>query len=223
MLRGDKMIPTDTKSQILTAAIDLFASLGYEKTTMRAIAKKVGITSASIYYFFDSKESLLTAIFFEFEANFTKYRNPPDAILKAASEKPLDEVLSMLFYTFGSQEEHNRMMTISRIVMSLQYENTAAQNLYEKIMVQDALDYGIRVFKGMHAMGVIKEINFEWTAFAFHSFALLIFQASQRRLDSFADSSDKFEEGIRFLCSTYAPIIAAQTAKSFHSNGLGKT
>ncbi len=201
------MIELDTKSQILSAAIGLFARHGYEKTTMRTIARKVGITSASIYYFFDSKEGLLETIFCEFESNFTKYRNSPDNILNAALEKPLSEVLSMIFYTFGSPDEQYRMMTLSRVVLSLQYENVAAQELYEKVMVSDALDYGVKVLKGLHSIGKIKEIDFEWTAFTFHAFALFIFQMSQRHIEPFTNSSYKFREGIRYFCTTFAQII----------------
>ncbi len=201
------MIETDTKSQILTAALDLFAQNGYEKTTMRAIAKKVGIQSASIYYFFDSKESLLKAIFTEFETNFSKYRNTPDKIFKVAKEKPLSDVLSMLFYTFGSADERDRMMTISRVILSLQYENPSAEELFEKVMVRDAMDYGINILKGLHSLGIIKEIDFKWTAFVFHSFAVAVFEENLRQLKLFEDGKNEYEEGIRFISSQFAKIM----------------
>ncbi len=201
------MSTTDTKSEILSAALNLFARNGYEKTTMRSIAEKVGIKSASIYYFYDSKEDLLNTIFAEFESNFAKYRNSPAAIFDAAMKKPLTEVLSMIFYTFGSADEQRRMMSISRVILSLQYENMAAHNLFEKIMVQDALDYGVDVLKGLHAMGIIKKIDFGWTAFAFHSFAFFVFQENQQHREPFATSNKEFGAGIQFICSAFAQII----------------
>ncbi len=203
------MTATDTKAQILSAAIDLFAQNGYERTTMRTIAKRVGVQSASIYYFFDSKESLLRTIFKEFELNFAKHRNKPNDIIKSAKYKPLSEVLSMLFYTFGNSEEHYRMMTISRVILSLQYENIGAQNLLEKVMIHDALDYGVCVLKGLHSLGVIREIDFQWTAFVFHSFAFAVLQENLRNLMSYADSSKKFEAGVNFLCMEFAKAIKA--------------
>ncbi len=201
------MVETDTKSQILSAALDLFARYGYEKTTMRTIAKKVGIQSASIYYFFDSKETLLKTLFSEFESNFAKYRNSPEDIIKAAQEKPLPEVLSMLFYTFGNPDEIARMTAISRVVLSLQYENTDAHKLIERIMVQEPIDYGALILKDLHTLGIIREIDFRWTSYIFRSFAVAIFEDKLRHLKPDLEDSNEFKEGIRNLCEAFASIL----------------
>ncbi|TWD73431.1 TetR family transcriptional regulator [Kribbella amoyensis] len=52
----------DTKSEIHRAALELFSSQGYEKTSLREIAEQVGITKASLYYHYSSKQDLLRAI-----------------------------------------------------------------------------------------------------------------------------------------------------------------
>lgn len=52
----------DTKGDIHRAALDLFSSRGYEKTSLREIAEQVGITKASLYYHYSSKQDLLQAI-----------------------------------------------------------------------------------------------------------------------------------------------------------------
>ncbi|WBQ06865.1 TetR/AcrR family transcriptional regulator [Kribbella sp. CA-293567] len=60
--------PRDTKAEIHRAALELFSSRGYEKTSLREIAEQVGITKASLYYHYSSKQELLQAIigtFFE--------------------------------------------------------------------------------------------------------------------------------------------------------------
>ncbi|NEA32058.1 helix-turn-helix transcriptional regulator [Streptomyces sp. SID13031] len=44
------------------AALELFSSRGYEKTSLREIAEQVGITKASLYYHYSSKQELLQAI-----------------------------------------------------------------------------------------------------------------------------------------------------------------
>lgn len=198
---------TDTKSQILAAAIELFALNGYEKTTMRKIAEKVGIQSASIYYFFGSKESLLNTIFEEFELNFAHYRNPTAEILKAAEAKPLSEVLSMMFYTFGSPTERDRMIAISRVILSLKYENDDAQRLIDKVLIKAAVDYGVEVLRALHSLGKIKESDFLWTAFTFQSFAVALFEENLRHLKPYVEGKTEYEDGIRFICSTFAEIL----------------
>jgi len=52
----------DTKAEIHAAALELFSSRGYEKTSLREIAEQVGITKASLYYHYSSKQELLQAI-----------------------------------------------------------------------------------------------------------------------------------------------------------------
>ncbi len=201
------MAANETKSKILSSALELFALFGYEKTTMREIAKKVGIRSASIYYFYDSKDRILKTIFNEFESNFAKYRNKPDEIFEASRKMPLSEVLCMLFYTFGDPDEHYRMMTISRVILSLQYENDEAQKLFKKVVVEDALEYGTNILTGLYSLGKIKRIDFQWTSFIFHSFAVAVFQENLRQLKPFEESSRKFEDGIRYLSTQFAQII----------------
>jgi AcrR family transcriptional regulator len=51
------------RTQLLDAAAALFAARGYHATSMRDIAKEVGMLSGSIYYHFESKEEMLLAVY----------------------------------------------------------------------------------------------------------------------------------------------------------------
>ena len=52
-----------TKALILNAALETFHEHGYEKTTMREIAKRAGLSLGSAYYYFRSKEHLIQAFY----------------------------------------------------------------------------------------------------------------------------------------------------------------
>ena len=52
---------TDTGARIRAVALDLFSSQGYEQTSLREIADRVGLTKASLYYHYPSKQALLLA------------------------------------------------------------------------------------------------------------------------------------------------------------------
>jgi len=52
----------DTRQKILSAARELFVRLGYEATTMRALARAIEYTPTAIYHHFESKEALLTEL-----------------------------------------------------------------------------------------------------------------------------------------------------------------
>lgn len=51
-----------TRQAIEQAAIDLFAELGYNATSMRQIAAAAGIQPAAIYHWFPAKEAILTQL-----------------------------------------------------------------------------------------------------------------------------------------------------------------
>jgi len=55
--RRDKRTPS--KKQLMSAAIDCFARLGYQGTTIDRIARAAGVTKGAIYYHFRDKEQLL--------------------------------------------------------------------------------------------------------------------------------------------------------------------
>ncbi len=52
----------ETRRKILEAARRMFVQHGYEATTMRAIAAKIGYTPTAIYHHFRDKEALLTEL-----------------------------------------------------------------------------------------------------------------------------------------------------------------
>ena len=52
----------EVRNQILDAAQALFPEEGYDKTTMRAIAKRAGFTAANIYFYFKNKEEVFYAL-----------------------------------------------------------------------------------------------------------------------------------------------------------------
>ncbi len=52
-----------TRARILEAALFLFKEVGYEQTTMRAVAREAAVALGNTYYYFESKEHLLLAFY----------------------------------------------------------------------------------------------------------------------------------------------------------------
>ena len=50
------------RPRILKAALQLFAEVGYENTSIRELGARLGITSAALYYHFDSKVEILQSL-----------------------------------------------------------------------------------------------------------------------------------------------------------------
>lgn len=90
----------DTKSEILSAAREVFGESGYDRSTVRQIASRAGVDPALIHHYFGSKEDL-------FAASISLPFNPADVVgqvleedLAAAGPK-----LARVFFTVWENEE----------------------------------------------------------------------------------------------------------------------
>ncbi|MFE9255139.1 TetR/AcrR family transcriptional regulator [Streptomyces sp. NPDC006879] len=63
--KGEAKAPKSeqTRTLILETALRLFQERGYDKTTMRAIAKEAGVSVGNAYYYFASKEHLVQGFY----------------------------------------------------------------------------------------------------------------------------------------------------------------
>jgi AcrR family transcriptional regulator len=52
-----------TRTLIMETALRLFQQQGYDRTTMRAIAKEAGVSVGNAYYYFESKEHLIQGFY----------------------------------------------------------------------------------------------------------------------------------------------------------------
>ena len=58
----DEPVAATTRDRILDVALDLFIDQGYDGTSLRQIADRLGITKAALYYHFGAKEDILMAL-----------------------------------------------------------------------------------------------------------------------------------------------------------------
>ena len=71
----------DTRARIQQVALELFAEQGYERTSLREIAERLGVTKAALYYHFKSKEDIVRS--------FTEdYFGRLDALIAWGREQP---------------------------------------------------------------------------------------------------------------------------------------
>ncbi len=55
----DRQPSSSTRDRILDIALELFTEQGYDKTSLRDIAERLGTTKAALYYHFERKEDIL--------------------------------------------------------------------------------------------------------------------------------------------------------------------
>jgi TetR/AcrR family transcriptional regulator, cholesterol catabolism regulator len=75
---------TERRAELLATAAEVFASQGYSATTVREVADAAGILGGSLYYHFDSKESMADEILSTFlDEMWASYEKVLEAALGA--------------------------------------------------------------------------------------------------------------------------------------------
>jgi AcrR family transcriptional regulator len=93
--RGD-----ETRERILDVALELFNKQGYERTSLRQIAERLGVTKAALYYHFKSKEDILLELHLRLHAvgrdALVQLERLDDAAMVAAWPGLLDRLIGLL-------------------------------------------------------------------------------------------------------------------------------
>ncbi|MEV0324237.1 TetR family transcriptional regulator [Streptomyces sp. NPDC050658] len=118
-----------TRDRILEAARTEFSERGYEKTSVRGIAKAAGVDSALVHHYFGTKEQVFASAI---EVAFAPALDAPQAI-----EGPLDGVGERLTrFIFGIWENPATRTPLLAIVRSAVNNETAAAVFRRLIMAQ---------------------------------------------------------------------------------------
>jgi AcrR family transcriptional regulator len=94
--------PERRRDEILATAAEVFAAQGYNATTVRKIADAAGMLAGSLYYHFDSKESMLDEILSTFlDELWARY----DAVLEAGLG-PRETLEALVTESFREIDRH---------------------------------------------------------------------------------------------------------------------
>lgn len=77
---ADAALGGSTRERILDIALELFTEHGYDKTSMRDIAERLGTTKAALYYHFKSKADILLELHLRLHGLGERLLNELDAL-----------------------------------------------------------------------------------------------------------------------------------------------
>ncbi|MFZ7087625.1 TetR/AcrR family transcriptional regulator [Curtobacterium sp. RRHDQ10] len=77
---------SETRTEILRVALDLFTRQGFEGTSIRDIAAALGVTKSSLYYHFENKDAIVQAL-------VETRRDELDDLLAWIDDQPRDQGL----------------------------------------------------------------------------------------------------------------------------------
>lgn len=122
----------DTRDRILRAAREEFSARGYDKTSVRGIAKAAGVDSALVHHYFGTKEQV-------FEAAITVAFAPALQAPKAVEEGPLEGVGERLTrFFFGVWENPATRAPLLAIVRSA-VNTEAAAAVFRRLIASQVL------------------------------------------------------------------------------------
>jgi len=123
-----------TKKKIFDTALKLFAQKGYKATTMRGIAKEIGIQQSAIYNHFKNKEAILDAIIEELQKsdmiNLLGDKDPKEYYKKG---KAVLKKISGMFKLMSYDRKHDLLF---RFMMQELFNNEKIAHFYNEEFYQ---------------------------------------------------------------------------------------
>ncbi|MFC4011872.1 TetR family transcriptional regulator [Nonomuraea purpurea] len=104
----------DTRGEILTAARRVFAEKGFDKATVRGIAREAKVDPALVHHYFDTKEGMFAAAM--------KLPISPDEVIQLLVEGPREEIgerlVRLLLRATAAPETREPMIALIRSAMT---------------------------------------------------------------------------------------------------------
>lgn len=99
---------TDRREQLLKTAFDLFSEQGYRGTSIRSIARRIGVNEGLLYHYFTGKADLFAAVLTAYAPISTF-----DVIIEAPQGRSLGEVLREVGYRFLATIRERRAFAVA--------------------------------------------------------------------------------------------------------------
>ncbi|MFT8343025.1 MAG: TetR/AcrR family transcriptional regulator, partial [Clostridium beijerinckii] len=143
----------NTREKIISESLNLFSRKGFEAISVRDIAKAVGIKASSLYNHFKNKQDIFDTIIQKYSdlvnkfLNSIKIRDNSDENLPNKTNWLSDEYFfKKSSYIFNFYLEDENMIKFRKLLTIEQCNNSKLSDLYNKLFIDDILDYQAEVF-----------------------------------------------------------------------------
>jgi len=129
--RGRRPGPDSARTAVLDAARSLFAEVGFERATIRAIAARADVDPALVHHFFGTKDALLRAtLVLPFD---------PEAVFSILDEHPGDEgraLVARVLQLWGQPQVREQFTALLRAAVSREAAKVALRELLTRELVR---------------------------------------------------------------------------------------
>ncbi|OEU95335.1 TetR family transcriptional regulator [Streptomyces abyssalis] len=124
-----------TRDRILSSARTEFAESGYQKASIRAIARGAGVDSALVHHYFGTKEQVFTAAV---EGAFAPVLGAPGLLLSGSQEEWGEQLTRFVFRVWENAVTRDPLMAILRSAVNNEtaasiFRGLVARNLLERV------------------------------------------------------------------------------------------
>ncbi|MDD1728373.1 MAG: TetR/AcrR family transcriptional regulator [Methanospirillum sp.] len=135
-----KVVPEykeEAKRRIIEAAIDVIAERGCDQLTFDQVAKKIGVTKGAVYWYFKTKEELITAVLKRFRTDFER------TTFESFYNRPIDEMLLQIFDRFTLTDNRQRAIFFEMFALAVRSSDVrhATRDYYQGLVAtfEDAI------------------------------------------------------------------------------------
>lgn len=137
----------DTRTKILTSAVQLFSKSNYHAVSMSEIAEGAGISKGTLYWHFDSKEDL----FREITINGMNYFNDKFKKISQSDKNSKEKIYNLINCVLNTFIDHLNMIDVFRNnveLISSEFKNTIEAKHQENIsvvakIIEQGIDEGV--------------------------------------------------------------------------------
>lgn len=156
-----------TKEKIFDVAVDLFADRGYDRTSVRDIARAVGIAESAVYRHYPSKEAILDAIFEYMETQIYAPLPPaPEADRHGESTIFRDMLAGLPWFI----EANPIMIKIAHIMFTEMYHNDRIREYVQREYIERGDEMTEAIFREQMEAGKIRPCDVRALAGLFNSY-----------------------------------------------------
>ncbi|WP_204016599.1 TetR/AcrR family transcriptional regulator [Sphaerimonospora thailandensis] len=127
----------DTRGEILTAARRVFAEKGFDKATIRGIARAAGVDPALVHHYFETK----------------------DGVFVAAMRLPVDPVAAIPLIVSGPREEIGERLV--RFILTMTGEPAARERILALLRTAMVNEQGVTMLREFFASAVLGRVGAE--------------------------------------------------------------
>lgn len=200
-----------TKERIIEEALSLFSTKGYDGTSIKNIADRVGIKDSSLYKHFRSKKEIFDTIVTEMSVRMERMSKefglPDEKNLEEAADlygqftpEMLAELSRKIFLYYLKDEFAARFR---RMLVIEQYCSRDIYGIYRQIFMDAAITYQAALFGEMTRQGVFREANPEIMAVNFYAPIFFLLNKYDQEPDKEAEALEALERQVLEFARIY--------------------